>query len=289
MLALPPFRFAYCSGNLPHGSATGTPPAATVGVNFSAGASNADGTAVTLKTNVAHDVHLVVIGIGGVQISNGDSGALADILVDPAGGTSWSAGFIDNLVCGYTATPAAGTVPLSQWYAFPVCVKAGTSFGIRARTRYTTASITSGRAAIWLFGEPSRPDAWWCGSRVVSIGISESTSSGTSVTPGNTGAWGTWTNIGGTTNPRLGCLSFGLNAQGAAGTALGFYWQMGVGSAQIPGTPTYFSSTSTAEVSSRSFPFFPTFVDVPAGAQLQVRATASGTAAAHDVALYGVA
>lgn len=264
---------------------TGTPPAATVGTNFTAGASNTDGTSVSVISALSHDLHYLIVGIGGVNVSTGDGQGLLDILIDRAGGTSWSS-FIDDLVCGFTPTPAAGTAGIQQWYHFPLFVPAGASLGVRARTAHT-ANITSGRVVIYGYGEPSRPDMWWCGTGVESLGINEASSKGTNVTPGNSGTYSSWTTIG-TSSYRYGAVQFGVNGSDATASAIGYYWQIGYGSTQLPGSPTAFMATSTNEVSSRTGFGQIIWCNAPASTVWQLRATASGTAETYNAAIYGV-
>ncbi len=279
-LILPPFGFAHTTSSL-----SGTPPAALIGTNFTVGANNADGTPVEVIADLTHDVHYLVLGIGGVNVSAGNGQGLLDVLVDRAGGTSWSS-WIDDLVCGHTGTPTAGAIGLTCWYHFPVWLPAGASLAVQCRTRHT-ANITTGRVVAHAYGNPSRPDMWWCGQGVESLGINAATSQGTDVTPGNTGAWGSWAAIG-TSSARYGAVQFGLNGSSSAATAIGYYWQLGIGSAQLPGSPTGYSSATTTEVSARAGFNQPIWCDVPSGTEWQVRGTASGTAQVHNLAVYGV-
>lgn len=285
MLTLPPFQFANLSSNLPFGTGTGTPPAALVGTNFTAGLNNSDGTAVGILGALASDMHYLVVGIGGISLSTANSQCLLDVLIDRAGGTSWSQ-FISDLVCGFTPIPTAGAIGIQQWYHFPIWIPSGASIGIQARTRHS-ANITTGRVIMYAYGNPSRPDMWWCGQGVESLGIDAANSQGTNVTPGNTGAWGGWATIG-TSTARYGAVQFGLNGSDATSTAIGYYWQLGVGSNQLPGSPTCFTANTTAEVAQKSGFSQPIWCDVPTSTAWQVRGTASGTAEVHNAAVYGV-
>lgn len=271
--------FSECTDNL-----TGTPPAVNVGTNFTAGANSADGTSVSVLSALGHDVHYLVIGIGGVNTNAADSSCLLDILTDPAGGTSWGT-WIDDLVCGFAQAPGGGIPFMQVWYHFPIFVKSGTSLGVRARTAHTV-NITSGRVAMWAFGCPQRPDMWWCGSRVESLGINAASSKGTTVTPGSTGTFGSWTTIG-TSTARYQAIQFQVNGSDATMLGQGYYWQVGAGSTQLRGTPNFFASGSTSEIMGRSFSM-PIWCDVPSSTTLQLRATGSGTGEDYNAAVYGV-
>jgi hypothetical protein len=272
--------FGWCVDNL-----TGTPPAATVGTNYTFGGANADGTTVEFLADLAYDGLYLVVGLGGCATSAENNSALVDILADPAGGTSYTS-FIDNLIAGCSPVPAGGTTPIACWYHFPVFIKAGTALAVRARKNGAT-SATGGRIVAFVYGKPKRPEMWWCGRGVESLGIDEGTSKGTAHTPGNTGAFSAYATIG-TSTRRYGALQLGVQPDQTAVTAIGYYWQMGIGSARMEGTPTIYHAGSTAEVVARSGFHGPIWRDIPASTALQVRATASGTAVAHTAAFYGV-
>lgn len=279
-LGVMPWGFADCTDNL-----TGTPPAALIGTNFTAGASNADGTVVEVLGDLAHDVHFLVVAIGGINTSAANNNALLDVLVDPAGGTSW-ASLIDDLVCGFTPTPTAGTAGLQMYYYFPLYIKAGASLAVQARTA-RASNTTTGRVCMWAYGNPSRPDNWWCGSKVESLGINAASSEGTTVTAGNSGTFGSWTDIG-TSSYRYGAVQFGMNGSDSITTALAYYWQLGIGSAQFPGSPTLWQSTSANEVAARSGMAGPIWCDTPASTTWQIRGTSNSTSENFNGAVYGV-
>lgn len=275
-LVLPPFYFVNGVDNF-----TGTPGSA--GTSFTAGASNADAAAVSILSALSFDVHYLIVGISGIiagSPSNADS--LLDVLIDPAGGTSWSS-FVDDLMCGNTsASPCA-------FYHFPVFIKSGTSIGVQARTAQGS-DITLGRVQMYAYGNPSRPERWWCGSKVETLGSTPASSRGTTVTPGATGTYGSWTDIGSTTSARYGAIQLGVNGTTGTSAARGYYWQMGYSSTQLPGSPTVYASTVTSsETMARTGLNQLIWCDIPSGTQMQARATCSSTAAdSPTVAFYGV-
>jgi hypothetical protein len=264
---------------------TGTPPApGSLGTNFTFGASNADGTAVSVLSALAVECQYLVLGITGTGTSAEDNSALLDVLIDRAGGTSWSS-FIDDLVCGFPH-PASAISHAPAWYHFPIRIPAGASIGVQARKNGATA-ITTGRVVMWAYGRPKRPDMWWCGQGVESLGINASTSKGTSHTPGSSGAFSSYATIG-TSTRRYGALQLGINGSDSAMLARGYFWQLGVGSARLEGTPTIAYVGQTSEQCRRSGQTSPLWVDIAESTALQVRATCSGAAEAYDVAIYGV-
>src|SRR5574339_530603 len=88
---------------------TGTPDAALFSASTcGSGASNADGTAVTLLSGLAQDVQYIAVAISGMGVTTGENNScLLDILTDPAGGTSWGV-LINDLICGGDLTASAG-------------------------------------------------------------------------------------------------------------------------------------------------------------------------------------
>lgn len=283
MLILPQsVGFAECTDTMGTGA---TPPAGTaVGVGFTAGANNADGTAVTVLSALAHDCHFLVLGINGVSVTNGNGDALADILIDPAGGTSW-ASLIDDLICGGTTVPAAGGDQCNAWTYWPLWIPAGSSLGIRCRTAHT-ADITTGRVIAFAFGCPKRPDLWWCGQKVESLGITAASSRGVQVTPGNT-TYSAWTTIG-TSTGRYGAFNFMVNNSDASSLAVNYFWQVGAGSQKLPGTPTLYRTYGTAERGMFAGMNIPFWCDIPDGTTIQARAAGSAATEDFDVGFYGV-
>lgn len=269
-----PVQFAYCTDN--YASTPGTACATA----FTAGASGVDGAAVSCIAAIGHDVHFLRIGVTGMQTSAADVSVAADLLIDPAGGTSWTS-MIDDLVCGMTATATTGPFLL---YEFPVYIKAGSSIGWRAKTQHS-ADITSGQVLIQAFGEPSNPEAWWCGQGVETLGASGSR--GTVVTPGNSGAWGSWTSIGSTSSREYKALQFGINGSDSGASAIAYYWEVGAGSQRIPGSALLHLNMQATELAYRHVPGM-IHCDIPSGTQMQLRGMASATGENFYGSVYGV-
>lgn len=279
MLILPPWYFANSTDSFP------ATPATTPGVNFTAGASSTDSTDVGVLSALAHDVHYLVIGIGGISSTSANGQCLLDVLIDRAGGTSWSV-LIDDLVCGMTAIPGNTTIGFGCYYHFPIWIPAGSAIGVHAKTRHTS-DITSGRVIMFAKGNPSRPDMWWCGQNVETLG-NGANSQGTNFTPGNSGAAGSWTSIGSTTSGRYGALQFGINGSDATAAAQVYHCEVGVGSQPVPGSHIVFRTLSTSEVGHHDGMISPIWCDIPEGSQMQVRGTCNGTAEVLNACVYGV-
>jgi hypothetical protein len=249
-----------------------TPTTLQSGVAVTAGANNADGTAVAVVPTLTHDCEFLEIGISGFNATGTAQQVLMDILVDPAGGTTWST-LIADLLCGYTGIRGQTTGFSSCMYFFPLWIPVGSSLGAQARTSHTATE--AGDISIVARGGNANPGSWWCGQSVETIGVDPSTSQGTLITPGNTGAYSSWVDLGAPTTVARhgGAVQFGVQANGAATNSRGFYVEFGIGGQSI-GSPVRMC-ISTGE-SGCTYPMGVTFADIAAGAQLQARGTANG-------------
>lgn len=272
-LATSPARFAYCTDNY------ASTPATTVGTLFTAGANNVDGTAVSCIAALAHDVHKIRLRINGVGTSGSDVQAAGDLLIDPAGGTSWSE-LITDLVCGFTG---ASSQAIYTRYDFPLWIPAGASIGWRCKQSHT-ADMTSGRILVEAYGEPANPAMWWCGSGVETAGISDS--KGTAITSDNA-SFGSWTSVGSPTTRLWKSVQMGINGSDFQSAQLNYHFELGYASTKLPGSGTYWLLTSTSEITQRTFPG-PAACSIPVGTQMQARGMASGAPEDIYVALYGV-
>lgn len=164
-------------------------PSATPGTAVTPGASNAEGswTAIASSANIAYDVCLIYIAVGGGATSANAKNHLLDIGVDPAGGTSYSA-IVSNLVCGQSQAVTTG------WdeFVFPLRIKAGSSVAVRVQGSNATAGTV--RVVADFYGRPTNPEMVACGSYSETIGTITN-SNGVSITPGNA-AEGSWTSLG---------------------------------------------------------------------------------------------
>jgi len=281
LITKPP-SWGHCTSNF-----TGTPAgnSNSLGTSNTSGASNVDGSSVALLTNIAHDVAELVIQLLAHNAAATNTSALADILVDPAGGSTWaSAALIDDLLVGESPTGGSNTNP-GYVYCFPIWLKSGHSIGVRTRT--AAAAGIAQRVFIHAYGGNANPGSWWCGQTIVSVGINAATSVGTNHTAGNSGAFSAWASLGSALSKPCGAVQWAVQGTNTDTTqnAAGYFFQFGAGSTQIG--PTLFKSTSTGE-SGALVPTGPIFAAIPSGTQLQVRGTCSGTAEALDVAAYAV-
>jgi hypothetical protein len=147
------------------------------GTDITCGASSADGTAVTLLPALAHDCEYLWLGICGTGVTGGAANnSLMDLLIDPAGGTSWTS-IIDDLLVGHANgnstyfTGSSSSMPLE--YHFPLWLPAGASIGARIRMQNTGSPIalpTFTRVMAQVCGGNKNPASWWCGQKVETVG-----------------------------------------------------------------------------------------------------------------------
>lgn len=264
---------------IPNGTASG--------VTVTAGASNAMGSVETVLGPVAHDTHLLCLAFSGWQASGSAIHVLADLFLDPAGGTSWAVTLAESLMVGFSAAVTTGGGGAPVYVTFPIWAPAGATFGVSAQVSTTTTY--AGKVHAWSFGDPSRPGAWWCGRRVETIGVSRSTSKGQAFTPGASSAWSSWTNVGSSTTRRWRSLQWTLGGTDSAAVTGSMAFEIGVSGTRLLSIPRCYATTSNTEQQMRLTPPTPLFCDIPSGTQLQVRGAFSTTGPEeNNIAIHGV-
>lgn len=273
--------FAHWSDNFTASTPAVAPGTAVPAGSTTAYVANEDGDPVGLIGALAHDCEYLVIAAHNGNVNGGNTSTLLDILVDPAGGTSWSE-FIADLLIGYSIA-IASSAGVSRMYHFPVWLPAGTAIGARARGAHS-ALVTPSIVA-YAAGGNKNPASWWCGQKVETVGTFDAANSrGQAHTPGNTGTYSSWTSLGSPVAARGGAVQYAVQAEGDNSLAQRTYhFQFGAGSSPIG--PTINSMTGTSEQAMQFFPG-PIFCDIAAGTQMQVRATCNSTAVAQDCAAY---
>ena len=292
MLYVPGNTWGFTWDNL---STTDTPPS-TAGLDVTAHASaDTKGSWVNISTTnkgagavttLAREVSLIYLLLGGGSASTVARSRLVDIGFDPAGGTTYQL-LASNLMPGPTTS-----VTGSPWrVCLPVQIPAGSS--VAARAAANVGGSTNRVAAIY-YGAPSNKTAFFCGQGVESIGVPNygsvpANSEGVAITPGNSGAWSSWTSLG--TSTRL-CRFWNLAAaiRNATTAALYYYFELGYGDATNP-VKIVNRSWGQTDTSERMYWYTDSFAacEVPAGSTLYARATCSGTAdTGFTAAAYGV-
>lgn len=223
----------------------------------------------------------------GIQITFTDNNtnatartAVADIGVDPAGGTAFSA-VIPDLIHSQAGGSGLGGVT----YYFPLFIKAGSSIGAR-----TTQNVVSGtsRVMIRVFGKPSRPDLIQWGTKVHAIGTKATASSGQALTAGSTNAESAYISLG---SPTKLCwwwqVGFGLG--NGTVTGLGYHIDLARGDAttkrDIIKNRNYQGGTTETLT---AWPDFQGFGLAGPESTIYARGSCSGTALAGHVLAYGL-
>ena len=161
---------------------------------------NTKGANTAILSAIAEDCYGLSILFSGGSTAATIRRALVDVLIDPAGGTSWSVLIANLLSCG-AGLPVGG-----YWYYFPIFLKAGTALG--AAHQDLVATTQALRVGYRVFGRPSRPELLRVGSNVTTFGAVTATTTGTAFTPG--------TSVVGALSSSLGTL-----------TRAAWWWQCG--------------------------------------------------------------
>lgn len=180
------------------------------GVGVLTGTSNADGADTAVMSALAHDCEYLWIAISNTGGSSEGGASLMDLLVDPAGGTSWGV-LITDLLVGSAANllfNAASGIPLA--YHFPLWLPAGASLGARIRRQGVARTA---RIMIMAAGGNKNPASWWCGQKVESIATFDAANSlGQLHTPG------TGVSVSGAANNGSGLIRLTVSSTAAMST-----------------------------------------------------------------------
>lgn len=261
-------RFAYTITNMD------APSASTPGTSVVPGTSNAEGNWTALVTPT-RDIYGVLLWVSGGSTASQQKNHLLDLGVDPAGGTSFTA-IINNLPCGYSTTANLG----GRWFYFPIFIPANGQIAVRIQGNNPTAGTV--RVGIVAYGNPTRPEYIRTGRYSETIGtvgvVNTQNSAGVEMTPGSSGAEGAWVSLG-TTTRELWWWQLGFQLGNAAISIAEYLVDLAYGTTTdkhfilqnhrvlIPSTGE--ALTNVAEMNA--------YCEVPAGSELWVRATCSGS------------
>jgi hypothetical protein len=250
---------------------------ATFGTQVASGVSSADGSDIAVLSALSHDAEYLRLAFSANPTAGVDNNALMDILIDPAGGTSWSV-LIPSLAVG-GLSPHGGSAVSPQsgpsgWYDFPLWIPAGATLGARARNAGGTNQTFS--VAMFAYGGNRNPTSWWCGQRVSAIGTDPANSRGSSHTPGASGSFSSWANFGSTLGEACGAVQWAVMGEHVSNWALSrcYEFEFGVGSVRYGGP--FLRALSASEFGTW-WPQGPLFHQFPAGTQFMCRGRSSGT------------
>jgi hypothetical protein len=244
------------------------------------GASSTKGTAVQLIASTSFDAYWIKVTASDYGLSATNASGCLDILI----GAATEEVLIPNLLMGDCGGAAAVQGGPKVW-EFPLYIAAGSRIAAQvAGLRVSTAM----RVAVYIYGGHGYPP-WRVGSKVTTYGIG-TVPQGTSVTPGASGAEGSWTQITSSTSADHFCFSPSMQRTPSDTTFTPieiFYMDMGIGAATeeaMLGTEqSYVFRTDSGEITDGPYNSFPCFQDVPSGTRLVARLSSSGAAQTSGV------
>lgn len=241
------------------------------------------GTAVELIASTNFDAYWVKLTAGGYGVAATASQGCFDLLI---GAATESILIADMLMghCGGDTTTSADVGP--KTWEFPLYIPAGSRLAAQAAGVRTALGVY---ITVELWGGDGYP-AWPVGSRVTTYGMG-TVPRGTTITPGASGAAGSWTQI--TASTSYDHIALVPSFQVATDTTVNrrhITVEMGVGAAteELISHP-YFYQTGTNEFMAGAYNGLPTFCNIPASSRLVMRASNGGTNdAAYDGVIHAV-
>lgn len=253
-------------------------PGATLGTQVTAsGSTNTKGSYAQLIAATAADCYFITVLIADCATSASAVRALVDIAIGGAGSEKV---ILPNLLAGMAGVSSGQARP--KRFDFPVFVKAGSR--ISARIQSSVASKTASVAVI-LYEAPQSPA--WAGGQVVAYGVSTGTSGGTDVVAGTSGAEGSYTTIGTTSQSHRALVAACAGTNDATIVSANMYADLAVGATPTPVVEgLYVGAVNSEEVCNPVPSLVPT--SVPASEALKVRLSSEGVAQTLDFAIYGI-
>lgn len=264
------FQQAIWQSNLP-----ATPSTTQWGTRLTAsGTPHAKGSWGTLAT-LTYDSFGFWLGLAGTSTAATRTDGMIDLGIGTAGSPENI--ILPEWLCGWSAAPNLGP----RMVFIPIFLPRGTI--LQGRMQALIASDTVDVLVVLNGGASAQPGPLFSGADA--YGTSAASSIGTSHTPGNSGSESTAANIGGTLSKHYGAVMLGLGGTLAdtTQTTTAYHWELLVGGVTVA---EWYGITHTTEAVQGPFPPAPFYASLPSGSQLQVRAEASGTAEAQDVAFY---
>jgi hypothetical protein len=250
----------------------------TMGANITTGATPHEATAwveLFSAAQVASEIHILYLSIFDTTVSTAQTDALVDIGIGPSGSETV---LISNIPAGWKANGTSFNLPE---ITIPILIQAGTRIVARARSLQTAKAV---RIIAGAQGFRDRPRMTFSG--VDCLGGSPSTSRGTSVTPGNTGSFGSWTNIGSaTTRAYSGILPLMQGFETGTVTANAYAIEAGINSSKLSGSESWRWNVTAAEITFGPNPSAWHYAQIPISTQLQVRAAATATGQVFDAVI----
>lgn len=245
----------------------GTVGTLTPGTAVTTGAAaGTKGAVAQIFAATAFDAYWVRVIAHQYSLAATDSQGALDILI----GASTEEVLIPDLLMGCCGTAFIGR-GRKCWF-FPLYIPAGSRIAAQACGQRVSTAF---RVIVSLYGGNAMP-AFRVGRKVTTYGIS-ALPSGTTVVPGASGAEGTWTQIAAATSEDHFCFAPSFQPGNDTTKAnLAYAVDIGIGAATEQEIGNYVFGMNTDEVLDGPYDDFPTFIDVPSGTRLAMRASNSG-------------
>src|SRR5262245_12573571 len=248
----------------------------------SGASSSTKGSWAELIAATAFDSYLAVVSMAGVQGTTLSSKACLDIGI----GAATEEVLIPDLLAGAASSvgTASDTCGPKLW-TFPLFIPSGSRLSARFACERTSFAT---RVAIWLYGGNGYPP-FRVGSKVTTYGVA-SVPTGITITPGASGAEGSWTQIVNATSEDHFAVVPSFQVSGTTVSIRVLTIDIGVGAAtEEEIAAQYWFPHESVEGCAGPTPPFPAWADIPSGTRLAMRASCSGAAGgAYEVALHGV-
>lgn len=256
----------------------------TPGVSVTTGAAaTTKGTPAELIASTPFDTYYLIVTASDYANAGTACQGAMDILI----GAATEEVLIPNLLFGHAGFHGNATVGAGpKRWDFPIHIPAGTRISVQACGARTSTAF---RVQVYLHGGNGYPP-FRVGSKVTTYGLS-TLPRGTSITPGSTGAAGSWTQITASTSEDHFAFAPSFQvATDATVTSVMHTVEMGIGSATEEKIGfTYIFSSDSNERQQGPINSFPSFADVPSGTRLVMRASCSGSNdAAYDCMIHAV-
>lgn len=257
---------------------TGAVGSANIGTAVTTGASaSTKGTPAELITSTSFEVYWVRI----IATNYGAAATASEGAMDILTGAATEDVLIPNLLMGYCGGIGAAGNGAKVW-DFPLYIPAGTRIACQAAGARTSTAF---RVGIFLYGGDEQPP-FRVGTRVTTYGMG-TVPNGTAITPGASGAEGTFTQITASTTEDHFALvpSFQVSADTTINLRQ-YSLDIGIGAAtEDQVMEGYWYATDSGELMGGSYNPMPCFLDVPSGTRLAMRVSNSG---ANDGGYNGV-
>jgi hypothetical protein len=250
-------------------------------------------TEILSDATLTEDCFAILIHVNGIGVATAAKNALLKLGVDQSGGTSYT-DFISHLLVSDAGDidGVATAAPAGIYYYFPVYIPGGTA--IAATISVDNATVGTARVAVRCYGRPTSREMLWYGHGVDSFGQVTATSEGTAHTPGNTGAEGSYVQLGSNTTKPYYFWQVGLGTSDSSVGNNVYHVDLAAGSSTTVNDPlivneAFYMGSSEQISKPLAMMLYSYFRPVPSGVGIYGRSSCSGTADTDvTLAAYGV-